>query len=139
MEAIDINQGEIKINFNQPIKEKVSLADLGLAKEDLFFESGRIRMVFDFENIENLEYFSVPTLEFSYLEEMGETHWQCDFNSTTILDKHDHHGHSTVVLLNRKKMQDLEQRHENQLVLHAEFPKEVHVDPTSSFVNLFKA
>lgn len=139
MEEIDINPGEIKINFQRPTSEKVSLEELGLKKEDLHFDSGHIRMVFDFENIENLEYFSVPTLEFSYEEEMGETHWQCDFNNTTILDKHDHHGHSTVVLLNRKKMQDLEQRHENQLVLHAEFPKAVQVDPSKSFVNLFKA
>lgn len=139
MEIVDINQGEIKINFNNPTTEKVSLADLGLSNEELHFESGHIRMVFDFENIDNLEYFSVPTLEFTYQEEMKETHWQCDFNNTTILDKHDHHGRSTVVLLNRKKMKDLEQRHENQLVLHAEFPKAVHVDPTKSFVNLFKS
>ncbi|SFT65357.1 hypothetical protein SAMN05216474_1571 [Lishizhenia tianjinensis] len=139
MEEIDINPGEIKINFTTTTKEKVSLADLGLKKEDLQFDSGHVRMVFDFENIQDLEYFSVPTLEFSYEEEMGETHWQCEYNNTTIVDKHDHHGRSTVVLLNRKKMQDLEQRHENQLILHAEFPAAVQLDPSTSFVNFFKA
>lgn len=123
----EINPGEIKIYFNEPRTGNISLADMGIKDEDLFFESGLIRIVFDFENIGEHHYFRVPTLEFTYTEEMGETHWQCDFNETTILDKNDHHGRSTVVLLDRKKLGELEHRHQNVLVLHAEFPEKVQL------------
>lgn len=121
------NPGEIKVFFDQPTSGKISLADMGFKDEDLQFDGGMVRMVFDFEKVGEHKYFRVPTIEVGYTEEMGETHWQCDFNRTTILDKYDNHGQSSVVLLNRDKMTDLEQHHKNALVLHAEFPQPVQL------------
>ena len=133
----ELNPGEVKIYFEEPVSGKVSFAEMGLKNEDLVFECGLLRLVFDFENIGEHHFFRVPTIEVGYVEEMAETHWQCDFNRTTILDKNDHHGHSTVVLLNRKKLAELEHRHKNQLVLHGEFPKGVHLQAENTKVQFF--
>ena len=138
MGQIEINQGEIKVKFTEPTAGKLSFADLGIKNEDMNIESGVLRLVFDFEGIGEHQYYQVPTVEVSYEENMGETHWQCDFNRTTILDKMDHHGHSTVLLLDRKKVSELEHHHENKLIIHAEFPAKVHLDATKSYVNFFK-
>lgn len=136
--TIEINQGELKVKFSAPVTGKVSFADLGLKNEDLFLENGLLRLVIDLEGIGEHHYFKVPTIEVSYQEEVGETHWQCDFNRVTILDKMDHHGRSTVCLLNRKKLAELEHHHENNLVIHAEFPQAVHLIAENSYLNLFK-
>lgn len=111
---------------------------MGLQDSDLHFDGGNVRLVFDFENVKEHDYFSVPTVNVAYTEEMGETHWLCDFNKTTILDKNDNHGKSTVVLLNRKKMAELEHRHKNTLVVHADFPKPVQIVASDSHVTFFK-
>lgn len=95
-------------------------------------------MVFDLEGIGDHDYYAVPTIEVAYLEEMGETHWQCEFNDEVILDKTDHHGHSTVMLLNRNRLGELEHHHQNELTVHAEFPGPVHLDAEKSYINLFK-
>jgi len=138
MENVEINQGEIKVKFTEAAAGKLSFADLGLKNEDMKIESGVLRLVFDFEGIGEHQYYQVPTVEVAYDEEMGETHWQCDFNRTTILDKMDHHGHSTVLLLDRKKIADLEHHHENKMIVHAEFPAKVNLDASKSYVNFFK-
>jgi hypothetical protein len=95
-------------------------------------------LVFDMEGIDEPSYFAVPTLEIAYSEKCAETHWQCDFNEQTILDKTDHHGFSTVLLLDRKKMSSLEHHHENQLVVHAEFPESVQLLAENSCFHFFK-
>ncbi|MCO6501406.1 MAG: hypothetical protein J5I47_13680 [Vicingus serpentipes] len=136
-QTIELNQGEIKVNFSSPTSGKVSFSDLGLKDEDLVFESGLVRLVFDFEGIGEHHYFKMPTLEISYQEEMTETHWQCDFNKETILDKTDHHGHSTIILLNRNKLSELEHHHQNKLIVHGEFPQAAHVIADKSFINFF--
>lgn len=136
-ETIEINEGEVKVVFNKAKVGKISFAELGLKDEDLQLENGLLRMVFNLDNIGEHHYYQVPTIEIAYKEEVGETHWQCDFNGETLLDKMDHHGHSTVVLLNRSKMDNLEHRHENSMVLHAEFPQKVHLDAANSYINLF--
>jgi len=99
-QTVEINQGEIKIKFNEVIKGKVSLKELGIEDSTISLESGLLRLVFDMEGIGEHQYFQVPTITIVYNEEVGETHWQCDFNGETIVDKTDHHGHSTVILLN---------------------------------------
>ncbi len=137
-QTVELNQGEIKINFSSPTAGKVSFADLGLSNEDLVFEGGLVRIVFDFEGIGEHHYFQMPTVGISYVEEMGETHWQCDFNGETILDKSDHHGHSTVILLDRKKLSALEHHHQNALIVHGEFPQAAHVIAQDSYINFFK-
>ncbi|MFT5724434.1 MAG: hypothetical protein ACI9JN_001553 [Bacteroidia bacterium] len=133
----ELNPGEIKVYFDEPTSGNITFAEMGIKDEDLKFDGGLVRIVFDFENIGEHNYFKVPTINISYTEEMGETHWQCDYNRTTILDKHDHHGHSTVVLLNRKKLAELEHHHKNALVLHAEFPKEVQIIANDSKIHFF--
>lgn len=136
-QTVELNQGEVKVNFASPTSGKVSFEELGLSDADLIFEGGLLRMVFDFEGIGEHQYYQVPTIEVAYVEEMAETHWQCDFNEETILDKMDHHGHSTVILMNREKLSSLEHHHKNVLVLHAEFPQAVHISTKDSYINFF--
>ena len=133
-----INQGEIFVKFETPTSGKLSFKDLGINEPTVLLEGGFLRMVFDFEGIGEHDYFKVPTIEVEYEEEVAETHWQCDFNGETILDKTDHHGHSTVILMDRKKIASLEHHHENKLILHAEFPQAVNLLTEKSHVNFFK-
>ena len=135
---IELNQGEVKINFFSPISGKTSFKDLGLNDQDLVFESGFVSLVFDFEGIKDHDYYKVPLVEVSYKENMAEIHWQCDFNKETILDKTDNHGHSSIMLLNKKRLIELEQHHENKLIVHGEFPEGVHILAEDSFINFFK-
>ena len=135
---VDINQGEILVKFTTPSAGKISFRDLGVTEEFIETQGGFFRMVFDFEGIGEHDYFKVPTIEVEYKKDVAQTHWQCDFNEETIVDKYDHYGHSTIVLLNRNKMASLEHNHENKLVLHAEFPQDVHIITEKSFVNFFK-
>jgi hypothetical protein len=135
---IELNQGEVKINFSSPIPGKVSFKDLGLTDKDLVFESGFVRFVFDFEGIKDHDYYKVPLVEVSYKENMAEIHWQCDFNKETILDKTDNHGHSSIMLLSKKRLGELEQHHQNKLVVHGEFPEAVNILAESSYINFFK-
>lgn len=135
---VDINQGEIFVKFTSPTTGKISFKDLGITEEFIETKGGFFRIVFDFEGIGEHDYFKVPTIEVEYKEEVAETHWQCDFNEETIVDKYDHHGHSTVVLLDREKIASLEHHHQNKLILHAEFPQDVHISTEKSHVNFFK-
>lgn len=137
MSQLEINQGEIKFNFSQPVSGKLSFSELGLKAEDVKLEGGLLRLVFDLKHLEESHYFKMPTIEVVYEENMEATHWQCDFNGETILDKIDNHGHSTILLIDRKKLSELEHRHENVLIVHAEFPQSVNINPEKSFIQLF--
>ena len=136
-QTVEINPGEIKINFQTPTSGKISFKELGLTNENLVFDSGLLRLVFDFEGIGEHHYFKMPTVEIAYKANMTETHWQCEFNEETILDKMDHHGHSTVMLLNRNKLSELEHHHKNALIVHGEFPKPATVKAEASYINFF--
>ncbi|SEK81224.1 hypothetical protein SAMN04488008_102215 [Maribacter orientalis] len=138
MSKVEVNQGEIKVKFNEPRSGKLSFAELGINNEDINVESGLLRLVFDFEGIGDHDYFQTPTIEFFYEENMAETHWICEFNGETVLDKLDNHGHSTILLLNRKVLNNLEQRHENTLIVHAEFPQPANLNIKESYVHFFK-
>jgi len=137
-ENIEINQGEVVIHFKSPVQGKVSFATLGVKSDDMNLKSGFLRVVFDFEGIGEHAYFQVPTINIAYADDVNETHWQCDFNGETILDKTDHYGNSTVILLSREKLSNLEHHHQNKLVLHAEFPKATAIIPEQSYINFFK-
>lgn len=137
-QLIEVNQGEVAVKFTSPTKGKITFADLGITDEQLVLEGGFLRLLFDMEGIGEHDYFAVPTIEVSYKENCKETHWQCDFNGETILDKMDHHGHSTVMLLDRKKISSLEHHHENKLIVHAEFPEKAHLVAADSYINFFK-
>lgn len=137
-QLIEVNQGEVVVKFTTPKAGKVTFADLGLTNDQLVIEGGFLRLVFDMEGIGEHDYFAVPTVEVGYEENCAETHWQCEFNGVTILDKFDNHGNSTVMLMNRNKLSELEHHHENKLVVHAEFPEPVRIKADESYINLFK-
>lgn len=137
-QLIEVNQGEIQVKFTSATTGKISFKDLGISDDQLVLDGGFLRLVFDLEGIGEHEYFAVPTVELAYAENCAETHWQCDFNDVTILDKVDHHGHSTVLLMDRNKLSGLEHHHENKLIIHGEFPEAVHLKAEESYINLFK-
>lgn len=137
-QLVEVNKGEVLVKFTSPTAGKVTFSDLGLSNDQLALEGGFLRLVFDLEGIGEHSYYAVPTIEIAYVENVGETHWQCEFNEETILDKMDHHGNSTVLLLDRKKISSLEHHHENKLIVHAEFPESVHLDADNSYINIFK-
>ena len=136
-QKIELNQGEIIVDFDAPSSGKISFSELGVKDEDLVLEGGFLRLVFNLSGIGEHNYYQVPTVELSYVENCSETHWQCEFNGETILDKMDHHGHSTMILLDRKKLEALEHRHENVLIVHGEFPEVVHLKAADCYINLF--
>ena len=111
---------------------------MGITNDELYLEGGFLRLVFDLENIGEYAYYNVPTIEISYKENMAATHWQCEFNGVTILDKIDHHGSATVILLKKSKLEELQNHHENKLIVHAEFPESVHIKAADSYINFFK-
>lgn len=135
---IEINQGEIIVSFTAQESGNISFESLGLSADQLTSESGFLRLVFDFEGLGDLDFYMVPTITLAYAENCAETHWQCEFNGETILDKFDHHGNSTVLLLNKEKMNGLTHHHQNKLVIHAEFPEVVHLSASGSYVHFFK-
>lgn len=134
----EINQGELIVKFNEPLTGKITLKDLGFSDDDLFFDGGMARIVFDLEGIGEHHYFQMPTVEFKYKENVNESYWNCEFNETKILDKTDHHGHTSILLLNRKQISELEHHHQNKLIIHAEFSEPVHLNADESYINLFK-
>lgn len=137
-EIVEINPGEVQVKFSEAKGGKLTFSDLGLKAEDLFIKGGMLRLVFNMDQIKEHDYYKIPTVEITYDEEVGKTHWQCDFNEETILDKIDNHGHSTILLMDRKKIGELEHHHQNRLIVHGEFPEPVHIDVDKSYINLFK-
>ncbi len=136
-EQVELNPGEIKLIFNETHKGKVYLSDLGMSSEDLVLSDGNMRFVVEVSNIENVQFSAVPTIQFEYEEIMDETHWITEFNGEVISDKLDHHGKSTVILLNRSKMETLLHRHENTMVIHADFPNKATLVPEKSYISIF--
>lgn len=137
-QLIEVNQGEVQVKFTSPSAGRLTLEELGISDNDLVLEGGFLRLLFDLEGIGQHDYYAVPTVEIAYKEKCKETHWQCEFNGETILDKMDHHGRSTVMLLGRDKLSELEHHHENKLIVHAEFPESVQIDTRKSYINFFK-
>jgi len=133
---ITINQGEIKVDVNITQKGKLTLTDLGLEAENLFIEGGNLRLVIDIEQSKDIHFTGFPTIELAYAEKMEETHWSVEFNGETVLDKYDHSGNATLLLLKRDALSDIN-HHENKLIVHAQFTREAHIDPNESFIKLF--
>ncbi|MEM6358800.1 MAG: hypothetical protein AAF731_01840 [Bacteroidota bacterium] len=72
------------------------------------------------------------------MNETRETHWQCDYNDYTILDKLDHHRKSAVLLLKRNEISMLENRRDNGLIVHAEFMEPLKILANQGFIHLYK-
>jgi hypothetical protein len=137
-QSVEINPGEVKVKFTEPVPGKVSLKELGVLNEDLYLEGGMLRLVFDFEGIGEHHFYQIPKLEINYKEEVRATHWQCEFNDEVLLDTVDHYGSTTILMLDKEKIKSLEQHHENKLIVHAEFPEKVHVIADQSYIHFFK-
>lgn len=136
-QSVIYNQGEIVVKFSSPTTGKLSFKDLGITENNLI-EGGFLRIVFNMDGIGEHDYYQVPTLEMTYDQKVPDTLWQCDFNDETIMEKTDHYGSSTIILLNRKKLGELEHHHENRLVLHAEFPQAVRLILEECYIQFFK-
>ena len=137
MAEVVLNQGEIRIKLLSPITGKVTLKELGLDMNELKLEGGLLRLVFDLEGIGEHQYFHKPTIQIASKEKVGATHWQCEFNEEVILDKIDHSGQKTVMLLDREILKNLEHHHQNELIVHGEFPEEVNLCVEHSYINFF--
>lgn len=137
-QKIQSRKGEIKVNLTSEMKGKLSFKELGLKSENIEVEGGFLRLVFEFSQFDKDSFYSTPTVELAYDKNVSETHWQCDFNNEVISDKMDNHGQSTIILLQRDKMVDLLQHHENTLIVHGEFPDDINLDLEKSYINLVK-
>lgn len=137
-QTVQSGEGEIKVAITSDMKGKLTFKELGLKKENVEIKGGFLRLVFEFGQFEENNFYSVPTVEIAYDKNVSETHWQCDFNGEMISDKMDNHGNSTVILLQRTKMIDQLNHHENALIVHGEFPDNVEIDLDKSYINLVK-
>ena len=69
-QLVEINQGEIVVKFTSATAGKISFSDLGIKTDDLAFEGGFLRLVFDMEGIGEHSYFAMPTIEVAYKPEL---------------------------------------------------------------------
>ena len=137
MSSIEINQGEIKVNLTESNTGQITLASLGVTAKDLYLDGGLLRLTIELGAIPHNKFYQTPTAYIAYEEEVEETAWQCDYNNETVLEKTDHHGKSTVILINRNKLNELHHRHENTFVIHGEFPTTVHINPEETYIKFF--
>ena len=137
-DAVELNPGEVLINMPVPKTGKLTFEELGLSDEELNLPDGNLRLVFDFEGFKEHEYYHTPTIEISYLQDVTETQWICEFNETTLIDTLDHYGHATVILLDRDVIRKAEHHHTNKLIVHADFPEPVTLSAKDSYINIFK-
>lgn len=135
---VELNPGEVKLIVNEATQgKKLFLKDLGLHTEQLNLSDGNLRMVIEINNLDENHFGAVPTIHLTYTEDLGETLWQCEYNGEVVLDKKDHHGHSTVLLLNKAKLNAISQRHENTLIIHGDLPSATHLNSEESYLLLF--
>jgi hypothetical protein len=137
-QTVQSGEGEVKVAITPDMKGKLSFKELGLKNENIKVKGGFLRLVFEFGQFNEDNFYSVPTVEIAYDKNVSETHWQCDFNGEMISDKMDNHGNSTVILLQRARMIEQLHHHENTLVVHGEFPDSVNIDLDNSYINLVK-
>lgn len=130
MKNLSVSDGQVKITMETPIFDEFTLKDLGL-NENYKVEGGNLRLKVELGYIKDINFYKMPKIEFNYTEKINESGWIVEFNGTNILEKTDHSGKATVLLLNRKKMNELVQRHENNLIIHGDFSEEVHIENTS--------
>lgn len=127
-----LSEGQIKITMNKPTFDKFTLEEAGLTDESYKVEGGNLRLKVELGYIKDINFYKMPIIDFKYTEKITESEWIIEFNGKNILEKYDHSGQATVLLLNRNKMKDLVQRRENILLIHGDFSEEVHITNQSS-------
>jgi hypothetical protein len=136
----DVQSGEIRIKFDEAVGGKMTLGEMGLTETNLHIDGGNLRLVIELgQTLANSHFFRMPTIEMHYHEKVGETAWQVEYNGEVVLEKIDHSGNATLLLLNRKKLDDLTHHHQNNLVIHGDFPQEVTLSSENSFLNILEA
>jgi len=133
--TVDITPGEIRITA---VAGRNALQSLGLSDEQLKIEGGNIRLVFELGNMEGQHFFKNPTIEIAYHEHLGESTWVAEFNGENILEKTDHAGNATLLLLQRGKLEALLHRHENILIIHGDLPAQIGLNAANTFFNLIE-
>ncbi len=130
---LSLTEGQLKITMENPIFGEFTLEDAGFKEEAYKVEGGNLRLKMDLGAIENHNFFRMPVIQLNYKNNIHESEWIVEFNGENILEKKDHSGHSTVLLLNRNKMEKLKNRHENALIIHGDFSEEVNIKYDSHF------
>ena len=134
--TIENNDGEIKVLFDNPVKGTLTLEELGI-KNGVIIPGGHFRFVLELGQFGDAHLYQMPTIEIAYFEHIGESYWSVDFNGETVLEKTDHSGNKTILLLKRKQLETQVHRHVNELIIHGDFPEEVHLDTASSYIHIF--
>lgn len=125
--------GQIKITMKQPAFDKFTLGCSGLRENTYKTKGGNVRIQINLGAIQDIHFYKMPIIELNYTDKIHESGWVVEFNGTNILEKTDHSGQSTILLLNRKKMIELVNRHENTILIHGDFSEEVELKKESSF------
>lgn len=125
---------QVKIEMEKPVVGRFSLKDAGLNEDFYKVEGGNLRIKVEMGYIQDFHLYKMPIIELDYTQKIHESEWVVEFNGENILEKKDHSGQSTVLLLKRSKMNDLLHRHENTLLIHADFSEEVEIKNSSSMV-----
>lgn len=129
---LQLTEGQIKITMgNKPAFDKFSLAEAGLKESFYEVQGGNLRLKIELGYIQDYHFYRMPVIQFEYENNIQESEWIVEFNGKNILEKKDHSGYSTVLLLNRNKMDELRNRHENNLIIHGDFSDVVHIKNTS--------
>ncbi|WP_233897034.1 hypothetical protein [Tenacibaculum piscium] len=134
---LNITDGELKIVMDTPAFNKFSLKDAGLKEDSYTVEGGNLRLNIALGYIQDYNFYKMPVIELEYENNIHESEWIVEFNGENILEKKDHSGTKTILLLNRNKMNKLVHRHENNLIIHGDFSEKVNIK-NSSTLNLLE-
>lgn len=129
---VDITEGQVQLTMEKPVANKFSFEEIGL-KEPYTVEGGNLRLKMELGYIQEHDFYKMPIIQLDYENNIHESEWVVEFNGENILEKKDHSGKSTVLLLNRNKMDKLKHRHENNLIIHGDFSEKVNIKPSSHF------
>ncbi|APG64893.1 hypothetical protein LPB136_05760 [Tenacibaculum todarodis] len=129
--GLNLAEGQLKITMKKAVANQFTLEDAGL-EEAYTVEGGNLRVKVELGYIKDVNFYKMPKIEFDYTENIHESNWIVEFNGENILETKDHSGKATILLLNRKKMKELVNRHENNLLIHGNFSEEVAIKNTSS-------
>lgn len=130
---LEATEGQLELTMNETAFGKFTLESAGLSEDIYTVKGGNLRLKIDLGYIKDISFYKMPVIEFEYTNNINTSEWIIEFNGTNILEKKDHSGKTTVLLLNRKKMDELKQRHENVVIIHGDFSEEVNIKNTSSF------
>lgn len=133
---LDTEGGQVLVKFAEHlVAGKTTLASLGLTDKDLYVAGGNLRLVIQFDQIGGHLYHN-PTFEIVYHEKVKETSWQVELNGEVLLDKADPSGNSTLLLINRKKMETALKPRHNELIIRSDMPLDVTLSAEGCFFHL---